>query len=204
MKQGTFGADLEDAPTPSPTGLRVKGDPMPWPRSGQQVKPGRDPQGCRNASPRDLFKAGWVWQPWVHHFQPKEQAERAELIKIMWSAAGLPLFDGPVVLRAEFIFARPSSHFGTGKNAGTVKPQHLEARPGGRGNRNAAGQRTGGDTDNLVKLLKDALSQTAYHDDGQVCRVEAEKAYVDQAGEAEPVTIFDVQPLRPGLTAFGT
>lgn len=33
------------------------------------------------------------------------------------------------------------------------------------------------DVDNMVKAVKDALNQVAYHDDKQIVRVEAEKQY---------------------------
>jgi len=57
----------------------------------------------------------------------------------------------------EFILARPKSHYGTGRNAGTLKTSapgyHIQTP----------------DYDNLCKLLTDALNGIVYKDDAQVC-----------------------------------
>lgn len=193
----------DETTPPARTGVQIMGDPLPWPRAGAQVKPGRDPHTVKGVSPHDLFKAGWVWQPWINFYMPAEEAHRCDQIEAIWKAAGLPFFEKErLVFRAEFIFARPSGHFGTGKNAGTVKPQFMDARPGGRGNKNADGLRTGGDIDNLCKLVLDALNKVAFADDGQIARIEAEKCFVDQADADRPQTIFDLLPLDASRSVF--
>lgn len=186
-----------------PTGIRVMGDPLPWPRAGATIKPGKDihvPQGYGGLTAKILFAAGWVWRPWIHFYVGAEAEDRQEKMAILWRAANLPCFEeGPLVLRAEFIFARPNGHLDA---RGNVREKFLHTRPGGRGNKNREGQRTGGDTDNLCKLIGDALNKVAYKDDGQVARIEAEKCYVDQAGADTPMTIFDLLPLDVSRSAF--
>jgi hypothetical protein len=188
---------------PKHTGVQVMGDPLPWPRAGTRITPGGGALGVRNASPRALFKAGWIWQPWIKFYTPAEATERQELIATLWRAGDFPFFaKEQLVFRAEFIFARPAGHYGTGRNSGTIKPQHLGARPSGVGHKNADGNRTGGDIDNLVKLILDSLNKVAYADDGQVVRVEAEKCFTDQADTDAPQTIFDLVPITSARSAF--
>lgn len=62
----------------------------------------------------------------------------------------------PIHLNAEFIFSRPKSHLGTGRNAGILKksaPKYHTIKP---------------DIDNLVKFALDVLNKHAFHDDSQV------------------------------------
>lgn len=72
------------------------------------------------------------------------------------------LIEGPVQLEYEFWMPRPSNHYGTGKNAGKLKPWALKMhyhikKP---------------DLDNMTKALKDAItdSEDIWLDDCQVCR----------------------------------
>lgn len=52
----------------------------------------------------------------------------------------------PVLLSAEFYVGRPKGHYGTGRNANTIKPQFVDRYPTGRP-----------DLSNLVKLVEDAM-----------------------------------------------
>lgn len=89
---------------------------------------------------------------------------------IMWRAwqeriAGREL-DGPVLLALVFVMPRPAGHFGTGKNAGTLKasaPSFHTIKPDG---------------DNLVKAVMDALTEArVWRDDSQVFEQTAHKRY---------------------------
>jgi Holliday junction resolvase RusA-like endonuclease len=74
-------------------------------------------------------------------------------------------WEGPLSLRLAFYFPRPTSHFGTGKNADRLKasaPKHHTKRP---------------DADNLAKLVKDAMNGVFYLDDAQVVRLRVKKEY---------------------------
>lgn len=69
------------------------------------------------------------------------------------------LITGPVWLRAVFCFARPKSHFGSGKNSDVLKesaPQKHAQTP---------------DLDKLLRCLCDALTGVVFRDDSQVCHV---------------------------------
>jgi len=76
---------------------------------------------------------------------------------------------GPVKMICRFVFERPKSHFGTGKNSGVLKasaPQYHIQKP---------------DVDNLQKFVKDCLNGVAYRDDSQIVSVVALKEWGDEA-----------------------
>lgn len=87
-------------------------------------------------------------------------------IAMLWRAAGNPQLEGPLLLVCEFIFDRPASHY---RKGGGLKGANLLARPG-RG-------KFGGDIDNLVKIVQDALNTVAYQDDSQIAELTAVKRY---------------------------
>lgn len=89
--------------------------------------------------------------------------------------AGVRVQEGPVVLELEFYFLRPVSHYGTGRNAGTLK-DGAPARPTGRNL---------GDLDKLERAVLDALSGVAFRDDSQVVDVRSLKWWVE-IGEGNP------------------
>lgn len=154
------------------------GDPMPWPRAGYSIQHRKD------------------GTPYVKVYTPTSARDRAAEFAALWREAGHGRYEAGVPLECYVVaaFARPDYHYGTGANANTVKPRHLSARPG-KGGKNGAGQRTGGDEDNIGKLVKDGLSGVAYADDGQIAKSTVEKLFIDQAGVAEPQTIVEIQPL---------
>jgi crossover junction endodeoxyribonuclease RusA len=91
----------------------------------------------------------------------RERVERHAIAAL----AGADLLDGPLRLRAVFVFARPRSHFGTGRNAGRLKPSaplYVRTRP---------------DVDKLLRALGDAVTQTLITDDSRIVDVRAEKHY---------------------------
>lgn len=71
------------------------------------------------------------------------------------------LMTGPIILRVDFFFARPQSHYGSGKNASVLKP----SAPG----RHAQSP----DLDKLIRCIGDALTGIAFRDDRQIFRVES-------------------------------
>jgi Holliday junction resolvase RusA-like endonuclease len=81
------------------------------------------------------------------------------------------IHNGPIALGITFYMPRTKSHFGTGKNAGTVKPSaptYHTAKP---------------DLDKLVRCVKDALTGIAWKDDAQVSVItNLEKVYDVQPG----------------------
>jgi Holliday junction resolvase RusA-like endonuclease len=94
-----------------------------------------------------------------------------------WQRAGEPRFDDelPLLLECDFYFERPSSHFGSGRNVGVLKPS-AKSEPTSRP-----------DTSNLVKLVEDALNENAFKDDSRIVRLVAAKRYVDRGARTEIV-----------------
>lgn len=90
--------------------------------------------------------------------------------------------EGPVRLILDFCFSRPKSHYGSGKNAGKLKPgvsNWVTTKP---------------DLDNLEKAVKDALTDAgAWRDDAQVCHVEKRKIYAHHNQPACIITIMEVE-----------
>lgn len=82
---------------------------------------------------------------------------------------GRQLRSGPLRLRAVFVFPRPQAHFGTGRNAGRLKPSapvYCRTRP---------------DVDKLLRAVGDALTGVVFRDDAQLVIVGAEKHYGEPA-----------------------
>ena len=87
------------------------------------------------------------------------------------------LFRGPVRVEMAFWFARPRSHYGTGRNAGTVRagaPAHMITMP---------------DIDKLARCAVDALTGVVFHDDAQVSELFLQKRY----GEPESLVVKVVE-----------
>jgi Holliday junction resolvase RusA-like endonuclease len=79
------------------------------------------------------------------------------------------LWRGPVHLRIAFGLPRPKGHFGTGRNAGTVKPSappFPAVKP---------------DVDKLSRAVMDALRGVVYADDAQVVAKVVSKHYDERA-----------------------
>ena len=90
--------------------------------------------------------------------------------------------EGAVLLILEFFYLRPKGHFGTGRNAGIVKPSAPEFKT------------TKPDLANLLKPTEDALKGIVWRDDSQVVRTILNKDY----GEKELVRIQVAELVTPG------
>ncbi len=96
--------------------------------------------------------------------------------------AAAPPVDAPVEVRLRFTLPRPQGHFGSGRNAGQVKPtapRSPAVKP---------------DLDKLVRCVLDALNGVAWIDDGRVVRVDAVKEY----GHAPGVLVEINEPGQGG------
>lgn len=84
---------------------------------------------------------------------------------------GHPVVDGPVCVTISFGFARPKSHYRTGRNAHLLRDD-VPMHPTGRVN----------DLDKLARAVLDAIGSTGlvWRDDGQVVGLGLRKAYFDQ------------------------
>lgn len=79
--------------------------------------------------------------------------------------SGRALIGDPVRLEVAFTFARPKGHYGTGRNAGTLKasaPVHCDKAP---------------DLDKLLRAVGDALTGVVLVDDARIVEVHARKTY---------------------------
>lgn len=108
------------------------------------------------------------------------------LVVDAWQRAGEPRFEDetPLLLDVSFYFERPASHFGTGRNAGKLKPSAPPepiSRP---------------DLSNLVKLVEDALNENAFKDDSRIVRTTAAKRFTQTAALARrgPYTEIVLRP----------
>ncbi len=93
---------------------------------------------------------------------------------------GKPL-TGPLEVMMFFYIKRPKAHFGTGRNAGTLKksaPKMHTGKP---------------DVDNLAKFAADACNGITWGDDAQITSLMAFKRYIEPG--ALPETIIDVRAL---------
>ena len=121
----------------------------------------------------------------VHTYNPPSADAWKKAVKISATVAGLKekRLAGPIGLELVFRIPRPLSHFGSGKNANTLKP----ASPVGWHTQKP-------DLDNVEKVLKDALSDVgAWEDDCQVCSCVKSKVWVD--GKEEPVSSVTIKML---------
>ena len=85
---------------------------------------------------------------------------------------------GPVEVTVTFRFARPAGHYGTGRNADTVRPSAPAHPTGGKG-----------DIEKLVRAVHDALTAAGvWRDDAQVVRLNAAKVWCHK-GERPGATI---------------
>lgn len=132
----------------TPIEFFIHGEPIPAPRPrGRLVKP----------------KGG---KPFIHIYTPPDdEAWKKAIALAAWKAVGTTL-DGPTRVDIEFLMPRPLHHFGTGRNASTLKPgaPHWHTvRP---------------DRDNLDKAVLDALTAAGvFGDDCCVCDGQILKRY---------------------------
>lgn len=85
---------------------------------------------------------------------------------------GCQLVDGPLEVVATFVVERPKGHYGTGRNAGKVRPT-APAWPTSKP-----------DATKLWRAAEDALTGVVWHDDAQIVRQRIEKRYGDRPGLA--------------------
>jgi Holliday junction resolvase RusA-like endonuclease len=98
------------------------------------------------------------------------RAWRADAIHTIIGAFTGPKIYGPVVVDATFKYARPRNHFGTGRNATTVKPSA------------PIWKATAPDLDKLQRALGDALTQAGViADDRLIVRWECGKQWTEKA-----------------------
>lgn len=104
--------------------------------------------------------------------KPWRNRVRAEYVR----QAGSQTIEGAVSMRIVFVLPRPDGHYGTGRNAGTIKPAYVDlpcwVKP---------------DLDKLTRSIGDALTldkgdlaglARPFRDDSQITHLDARKRYV--------------------------
>lgn len=111
---------------------------------------------------------------------PKSAKAKDTLAVIIQQQAPPRLLEGPLRVNIDFYFSRPKSHFGTGRNAGVLKPTADEYR----------WQKP--DRDNLDKLVLDAMSGIIFHDDAQACTGTINKYYTNNSKPRIEIEIEEI------------
>jgi Holliday junction resolvase RusA-like endonuclease len=100
-----------------------------------------------------------------HAYSDQETEAGKTFLQIKEHVNGRNLLTGPLSVSISFFMPRPKGHFGTGRNAGKLKPSapkfHI-VKP---------------DKDNLEKFYYDVLNGLVWKDDAQVISGSAKKLY---------------------------
>jgi Holliday junction resolvase RusA-like endonuclease len=94
--------------------------------------------------------------------------------------AGRPPLTGPLELDVAFLFARPRSHYRTGRHAGQLKPSapvYCDKRP---------------DLDKLLRAIGDAITGIVAVDDAAIVELRARKAYGSPAAHIAVRTLSSI------------
>ena len=119
----------------------------------------------------------------IHDKDKELKAWRQEVASIARSVYNGPLLAGPVSLFLVFERPRPANHYGTGRNAGKLKPDapsHPIQKP---------------DSIKLTRAVEDALTGVVWVDDSQVCGHEIYKQWGDCFRVS--VMISEIAPRAP-------
>jgi Holliday junction resolvase RusA-like endonuclease len=104
----------------------------------------------------------------VRTYNEQETEESRFLWEVKQHMNGEKPLDGPLAVQFVFFLPRPKGHYGTGKNAGKLKPSapkyHIK-KP---------------DCDNLEKFVADCLNGLVWKDDSQIIKSITEKHYSEQ------------------------
>lgn len=93
--------------------------------------------------------------------------------------SGRPLLEGPLHLELVFVFPRPKGHYGTGRNAGKLKPRAPKVYT------------SSPDRDKLERCVCDALTGVVWIDDRQNAIGGSAKLYGSRPG-----VFVEVRPIR--------
>lgn len=123
-----------------------------------------------NGTPWPQMRARHTKNGRTYKAPAQAQAEAHTVMAMMAAKNGAPPITGPVNMFVRFVFQRPASHFGTGRNVElkkAVAPDHHVKKP---------------DLDNLVKHVKDCGTQAGlWVDDCQVVYISATKVWGELA-----------------------
>lgn len=131
-------------------------------------------------SKRAFFKKGGG-RPIVTDDNPRTKSWQGRVADAATEAMDGPLLAGPLELILTFTVPRPQGHYGTGRNAGTVRqsaPLFPVVKP---------------DVTKLVRAVEDALTGIVWRDDAQVISQHASKVYGEPASCA--VEVLSLEPV---------
>jgi len=129
----------------------------------------------------------------MHHYDPNIENEDRAIAHIRFVTKDHVPFIGALrVDEMVFVFARPKGHFGTGKNAGKLKPSAPEYCTDSK------------DVDNMEKFYFDAMNCVVYVDDRQIVKVKDKEKRFAAPGETPHVriAITPLEPQREGITCL--
>lgn len=143
------------------------------------------PQGSKNTTAQKDRAGAYTGKVSVYESSVKLKPWRQVVVNAARAADPGPPTEGPLILNIVFRLPRPKAHFGTGRNAGRLKPSAPEwptKKP---------------DVDKLERAILDALTiAKVYGDDSQVVIVHSCKVYADYdpPGATVAVGTFDDWP----------
>lgn len=122
--------------------------------------------------------------PWRNKVQAAAVVARYQGQRFNARTGAIVFPAGPVEVVIEFFMPRPKNHYGTGRNAGKLKPSAPEwctTKP---------------DTDKLERAVLDALTKAGvYGDDGQVAKLGSTKRYApERGGTGALITVRTLEP----------
>lgn len=161
--------------------LVIPGEPRAQQRHRSAIRPRRGYTGIKVEMPdgsietlyrkKDLF---------IHNYDPSYK-DKADIIRMLQALAPEQPLDGPLRVDLYMYYLRPDKHYGTGRNAGKLKPSApiwKTTRP---------------DRDNADKIILDALNKIFWTDDARVCAGEIIKQYSEVPRTEIYITPLDNQ-----------
>lgn len=143
------------------------------------------PQGSKNTTAQKDRAGAYTGKVSVYESSAKLKPWRQVVVNAARAADPGPPTEGPLILNIVFRLPRPKDHFGTGRNAGKLKPSAPEwptKKP---------------DVDKLERAILDALTiAKVYRDDSQVVVVNSAKVFADERPPGVMVSLetFDDRP----------
>jgi Holliday junction resolvase RusA-like endonuclease len=107
-----------------------------------------------------------------HVYDPNAANKEASIQKARLFVGDMTPYHGPLYVSFIFIFPRPKSHYGTGKNANVLKPHSPEYC-----------DQVPKDVDNMEKFYCDSFNCIHYPDDKQIIKSETFKRYASGRDE---------------------
>lgn len=143
------------------------------------------PQGSKNTTAQKNRAGAYTGKVSVYESSVKLKPWRQRVAAAARAAHTGPTVECPVVLNIAFGLPRPKGHFGTGRNAGKLKPS-APAWPTKKP-----------DVDKLERAILDALTiAKVYRDDSQVVIVNTAKVYADERAPGVAVSVATMDDSR--------